>query len=327
MKSNLVKIIIDKIRQKLANQILSQTSEKLNSEAAVNKTEVMINNDAVKNGNSQTDRKPQASIEEIMKRAGLEPSLENAQAIYALTDVSDYLLEGLNFEGRSAYRFAKRTFDIVASAVGMCLLSWLILGTAIAVKVTSPGPVIFKQQRVGKNKQLFNIYKFRTMRIDTPNLPSHMIDANEWLTPIGAFMRRFSLDELPQLWNIFKGDMSAVGPRPALWSQFDLVAERDLYGANNVRPGLTGWAQINGRDELSIKSKAMRDGEYVANRGIGFDLRCFFGTFAKLFTGSGVVESTVPEPLENKTNSLDSLASSSEDQQSATTEEKKGAVA
>ena len=153
----------------------------------------MFNNDAVKNGNSQTDRKPQASIEELMKRAGLEPSLENAQAIYALTDVSDYLLEGLNFEGRSAYRFAKRTFDIVASAVGMCLLSWLILGTAIAVKVTSPGPVIFKQQRVGKNKQLFNIYKFRTMRIDTPNLPSHMIDANEWLTPIGAFMRRFSL--------------------------------------------------------------------------------------------------------------------------------------
>lgn len=231
-----------------------------------------------------------------MERAGLEPFLENAPAIYELTDVPDYLLQGLNFEGRPIYRFAKRAFDIAASAAGMCLLSWLILGTAIAVKATSPGPIIFKQQRVGKNKQLFNIYKFRTMRIDTPNLPSHMIDANDWLTPIGAFMRRFSLDELPQLWNIFKGDMSAVGPRPALWSQFDLVAERDLYGANNVRPGLTGWAQINGRDELSIKSKAMRDGEYVAKRGIGFDLRCFFGTFAKLFTGSGVVESTVPEP-------------------------------
>lgn len=128
-----------------------------------------------------------------MKNADLEPTLDNATAIYALTDVPDYLLKALNFEGRPAYRFAKRTFDIAASAVGMCLLSWLILGTAIAVKLTSPGPIIFKQQRVGKNKQLFNIYKFRTMRIDTPNLPSHMIDANDWLTPIGAFMRRFSL--------------------------------------------------------------------------------------------------------------------------------------
>lgn len=122
-----------------------------------------------------------------MERAGLEPTLENASAIYALTDTPEYLLEGLNFEGRPIYRFAKRTFDVAASAVGMCLLSWLILGTAIAVKTTSPGPIIFKQQRVGKNKKLFNIYKFRTMRIDTPNLPSHMIDANDWLTPIGAF--------------------------------------------------------------------------------------------------------------------------------------------
>lgn len=239
---------------------MSQTSEQLNSRLEANRAEVVPNADGVKSGSSQTDCESQASIEELMKHAGLEPSLENATAIYALTDVPNYLLQGLNFEGRPVYRFAKRTFDVAASAVGMCLLSWLILGTAIAVKATSPGPIIFKQQRVGKNKKLFNIYKFRTMRIDTPNLPSHMIDANDWLTPIGAIMRRFSLDELPQLWNIFKGDMSAVGPRPALWSQFDLVAERDLYGANNVRPGLTGWAQINGRDELSIKSKAMRDG-------------------------------------------------------------------
>lgn len=155
-------------------------------------------------GKSQT---PQASIEELMERAGLEPTLENASKIYALTDTPEYLLEGLNFEGRSVYRFVKRTFDVAASAVGMCLLSWLILGTAVAVKVTSPGPIIFKQRRVGKNKKLFNIYKFRTMRIDTPNLPSHMIDANDWLTPIGAIMRRLSLDELPQLWNIFKGDI------------------------------------------------------------------------------------------------------------------------
>ena len=236
----------------------------------------------------------QAEIQTLIESVGLEPTLENAAAIYALTATPDDVRDNLNLESRHPYRFAKRVFDMTASACGMILLSWLIVGTAVAVKLTSPGPVIFKQQRVGKNKELFNIYKFRTMRVDTPDLPSHMIDANDWLTPIGAVMRRLSLDELPQLWNIFRGDMSAVGPRPALWSQFDLVAERDKYGANCVRPGLTGWAQINGRDELTIESKAMRDGEYVANRGVTFDLKCFFGTFAKLFTGAGVVESTVP---------------------------------
>ena len=283
---------------------------------------------AHKDGANQLDGEKYAPVEELIKRVGLEPTLENAQAIYALTNTPEYLLLGLNFEGHHLYRFSKRVFDVTASVLGMCLLSWLILGTAVAVKVTSPGPIIFKQQRVGKNKKLFNIYKFRTMRIDTPNLPSHMIDANEWLTPIGAIMRRLSLDELPQLWNILKGDMSAVGPRPALWSQFDLVAERDLYGANNVRPGLTGWAQINGRDELSIKSKAMRDGEYVANRGVLFDLRCFFGTFAKLFTGAGVVEKTVPEPsLVNKGMTSDFAANDPRNQQSVDNEEKEGVVA
>lgn len=312
-----------------------QTSEQLNIETEV---EAARDADDSKVQTSSKSQAPQTLIEELMERAGLEPFLENAPAIYELTDVPDYLLQGLNFEGRPVYRFAKRAFDIAASAAGMCLLSWLILGTAIAVKATSPGPIIFKQQRVGKNKQLFNIYKFRTMRIDTPNLPSHMIDANDWLTPIGAFMRRFSLDELPQLWNIFKGDMSAVGPRPALWSQFDLVAERDLYGANNVRPGLTGWAQINGRDELSIKSKAMRDGEYVAKRGIGFDLRCFFGTFAKLFTGSGVVESTVPEPEKEEAKQVSVVTAqffetenvafpTSDSSQSQQQESEKGAIA
>lgn len=283
---------------------------------------------AHKDGANQLDGEKYAPVEELIKRAGLEPTLENAQAIYALTNTPEYLLSGLNFEGHHLYRFSKRVFDVAASVLGMCLLSWLILGTAVAVKVTSPGPIIFKQQRVGKNKKLFNIYKFRTMRIDTPNLPSHMIDANDWLTPIGAIMRRLSLDELPQLWNILKGDMSAVGPRPALWSQFDLVAERDLYGANDVRPGLTGWAQINGRDELSIKSKAMRDGEYVANRGVLFDLRCFFGTFAKLFTGAGVVEKTVPEPsLVNKDMTSDFAANDPRNQQSVDNEEKEGVVA
>lgn len=266
-------------------------------------------NKAIEEGSGSNCNESEAAgqnIDQLIEQAKLEPTPENAEKIFALTSVNSALEEVLNFNGKPVYRFLKRTFDIAASFAGMVVLSWLIVGTAVAVKVTSPGPVIFKQQRVGKNKRLFNIYKFRTMRIDTPDLPSHMIDANDWLTPIGALMRRLSLDELPQLWNIFRGDMSAVGPRPALWSQFDLIAERDLYGANNVRPGLTGWAQINGRDELSIKAKAMRDGEYVARRGLLFDLRCFFGTFAKLFTGSGVVESTVPEPEDNfkpKTNS------------------------
>lgn len=162
---------------------------------------------AHKDGANQLDGEKHAPVEELIKRAGLEPTLENAQAIYALTNTPEYLLSGLNFEGHYLYRFSKRVFDVTASVLGMCLLSWLILGTAVAVKVTSPGPIIFKQQRVGKNKKLFNIYKFRTMRIDTPNLPSHMIDANDWLTPIGAIMRRLSLDELPQLWNIFRGDI------------------------------------------------------------------------------------------------------------------------
>lgn len=265
-------------------------------------TEVL--NKATEEGSGSNCNESEAegqNIDQLIKQARLEPTPENAEKIFALTSVNPALEEALNFNGKPVYRFLKRSFDIAASAAGMIALSWLIVGTAVAVKVTSPGPIIFKQQRVGKNKRLFNIYKFRTMRIDTPDLPSHMIDANDWLTPIGALMRRLSLDELPQLWNIFRGDMSAVGPRPALWSQFDLIAERDLYGANNVRPGLTGWAQINGRDELSIKAKAMRDGEYVARRGLLFDLRCFFGTFAKLFTGSGVVESTVPEPEGNST--------------------------
>lgn len=292
-------------------------------------------NKAIEKGSGSSYSESEAvsqNIEQLIERAKLEPTPENAEKIFALTSVNPALEEALNFNGKPAYRFLKRSFDIAASAAGMIVLSWLIVGTAIAVKVTSPGPIIFKQQRVGKNKRLFNIYKFRTMRIDTPDLPSHMIDANDWLTPIGALMRRLSLDELPQLWNIFRGDMSAVGPRPALWSQFDLIAERDLYGANNVRPGLTGWAQINGRDELSIKAKAMRDGEYVARRGILFDLRCFFGTFAKLFTGSGVVESTVPEPEDNskfKTNSSEetntSLSENSRISQSNA--EEKGIVA
>lgn len=224
--------------------------------------------------------------------AGL--TIDAAPRAYALTGVPEEVSCELCLSGKYGYRFVKRTFDIVASACGMLVLSPVILGTAIAVKVTSPGPVLFKQQRVGRGKKLFSIYKFRTMRTDTPNLPSHMINANDWFTPIGATLRKFSLDELPQLWNIFCGDMSVVGPRPALWSQFNLVAARDAVGANDVRPGLTGWAQINGRDEISIQEKVALDGEYVCRRGVMFDIKCFFGTFSKL-SGSEVVEAEVPE--------------------------------
>lgn len=224
--------------------------------------------------------------------AGL--TVDTAPQAYALTSVPDEVRSELGLSGRYSYRFVKRAFDIAASTCGMLILSPVILGTAIAVKATSSGPVLFKQQRVGRGKQLFSIYKFRTMRTDTPNLPSHMINANDWFTPIGATLRRFSLDELPQLWNIFCGDMSVVGPRPALWSQFNLVAARDAVGANDVRPGLTGWAQINGRDEISIQEKVALDGEYVRRRGVMFDIKCFFGTFSKL-SGSEVVEAEVPE--------------------------------
>lgn len=229
------------------------------------------------------------TIEEAMQTK-LTP--EDAPRVYALTEVPPEVASEVCLAGKFGYRFVKRAFDIVSSGLGMLILSPIIAGTAIAVKLTSPGPIIFKQCRVGRGKTLFNIYKFRTMRIDTPDLPSHMIDANEWMTPIGATLRKLSLDELPQMWNIFRGDMSVIGPRPALWSQFDLVAERDAYGANDVRPGLTGWAQINGRDELTIEAKSALDGEYVRRRSVLFDLRCFFGTFSKL-SGSEVVESRV----------------------------------
>ncbi len=229
------------------------------------------------------------TIEEAMK-ADLTP--EDAPAVYGLTSVPVAVAMDADLDGKLGYRFVKRAFDVASSGLGLVVLSPIIAGTAIAVKLTSPGPVIFKQRRVGKGKRLFGIYKFRTMRTDTPNLPSHMINANDWMTPIGAALRKLSLDELPQLLNILKGDMSVIGPRPALWSQFDLVAERDRYGANDVRPGLTGWAQINGRDELTIEAKSALDGEYVCRRSALLDLKCFFGTFSKL-SGSEVVESKV----------------------------------
>jgi O-antigen biosynthesis protein WbqP len=215
---------------------------------------------------------------------------DEAAEICRSSSVPPAVANDLQINARRGYAVIKRLFDVLVSTGSLVAFSGVIVAVAVAVKVSSPGPVLFRQKRIGRHKELFDIYKFRTMRIDTPDLPSHCIDANEWMTPVGSFLRKYSIDELPQLWNILMGEMSLVGPRPALWSQCDLIVERDKYGANNVPPGLTGWAQINGRDELSIEEKAALDGEYVRRRGILFDLRCLLGTFSKL-SGEGVVES------------------------------------
>jgi O-antigen biosynthesis protein WbqP len=186
----------------------------------------------------------------------------------------------------------KRLIDIILSLIGLIVLSTIFLILIIAIKLDSRGPVLFKQKRVGINKTHFNILKFRTMRIDTPkDTPTHLLENPEqYITKMGKFLRKTSLDELPQIWNIFVGQMSIIGPRPALWNQYDLIEERDKYGANNVPPGLTGWAQINGRDELPIELKAKLDGEYVENINFWMDVRCFFGTIISVIKTDGVVE-------------------------------------
>lgn len=196
------------------------------------------------------------------------------------------------------YKFIKRLIDVILSLSGLILASWLYLIIMIAIKIDDPGPVFFCQKRVGKGKTYFTLRKFRSMKMCTPHdCPTHLLsDPEAFITRTGRFIRKTSLDEIPQLWNILKGDMSVVGPRPALWNQDDLIAERDKYGANDVRPGLTGWAQINGRDELEIAEKARFDGEYVRilNEGgwkaFKMDVRCFLGTAISAFRGDGVVE-------------------------------------
>ena len=188
--------------------------------------------------------------------------------------------------------FFKRLLAIVLSLLGLLCLGWLLILLCVAIKIDSPGPVLFKQKRVGKGKSHFYILKFRTMRIDTPkDMPTHLLaNPEQYITRVGKFLRKTSLDELPQLLNILKGDMAIIGPRPALWNQFDLIAERDKYGANDIRPGLTGWAQINGRDELEIDVKAKLDGEYVERLSFGFDVKCVLGTIAAVLRSDGVVE-------------------------------------
>ncbi len=172
------------------------------------------------------------------------------------------------------------------------MLSPVFLITSVAIKLDSKGPVFFVQKRVGKGKKHFNMYKFRTMRTDTPHdMPTHMLkDPDAFITKVGKFLRKSSLDELPQLFNILKGDMAIVGPRPALWNQDDLIAERDKYKANDISPGLTGWAQVNGRDELEIPVKAKFDGEYVEKMSLAFDLKCIINTALQVLKHEGVVE-------------------------------------
>ena len=189
-------------------------------------------------------------------------------------------------------RYVKRIIDVILSLVGLILASWLYLLIMIAIEIDDPGPVFFSQKRVGIHKKYFRLYKFRSMKMSTPHdMPTHLLENPEqYITRVGKFLRKTSLDELPQMINILRGDMSIIGPRPALWNQYDLIEERDKYGANDIMPGLTGWAQINGRDELEIPVKAKLDGEYVQKMSFGFDVKCFFGTIGSVLKHDGVVE-------------------------------------
>jgi O-antigen biosynthesis protein WbqP len=200
-------------------------------------------------------------------------------------------------------KYGKRILDIILSGCGIVVLAPVYLILAIAIKVDDPGPVFFRQKRVGIHKTHFNIMKFRTMKMETPrDMPTHLLENPEqYITRVGRVLRKFSLDELPQIFQIFTGQMSIIGPRPALWNQFDLIEERDKYGANDVRPGLTGWAQINGRDELPIDVKARFDGEYVKNLSFGFDCKCFFGTITSVLKHEGVVEGGTGQLEKEKT--------------------------
>jgi O-antigen biosynthesis protein WbqP len=201
------------------------------------------------------------------------------------------------------YKTVKNILDRILALIALIILSPLFLVLIIAIKLDSRGPVLFKQKRVGIHKGHFFILKFRTMRTDTPkDTPTHLLkDSEQYITRVGKFLRKTSLDELPQIINILKGDMAVVGPRPALWNQYDLIAERDKYGANDILPGLTGWAQINGRDELPIDVKARLDGEYVKRMSFGMDVRCILGTVVSVVRQEGVVEGGTGE-LENAQN-------------------------
>ncbi|KRQ85868.1 Undecaprenyl phosphate N,N'-diacetylbacillosamine 1-phosphate transferase [Caloramator mitchellensis] len=212
------------------------------------------------------------------------------------------------------YKSVKKLLDFILSLIGLIVLSPLFLILMIAIKLDSEGPIFFKQKRVGINKTHFEILKFRTMRIDTPkDTPTHLLkNPEQWITKVGKFLRKTSLDELPQIINILKGEMSIIGPRPALWNQFDLIEERDKYGANDLRPGLTGWAQINGRDELPIEVKAKLDGEYTKNFGIKMDIKIFFKTIVYVLKRNGVVEGGTGALQGNHKTASDEVAAAQE---------------
>lgn len=197
-------------------------------------------------------------------------------------------------------RYVKRPLDVLIALVALIVFSPLFLLIALCIRLDSPGPIFFRQKRYGQHRQLFEIYKFRTMRTDTPkDVPSNDLHgASSFITPVGKVLRKTSLDELPQLWNILRGDMALIGPRPALWNQYDLMELRDKYGASDIRPGLSGWAQVNGRDYLSrdLEKKARRDGEYARHITFGFDLKVFLLTLVKVVRRQGIVEGDGEEP-------------------------------
>lgn len=234
--------------------------------------------------------------------------LENKRVVFVVDESDKENADGmrghLEAVGDNIYRAGlydkclKRLIDVVLSFLGLIVLSPIYLGFAIAIKIDDPGPVLFTQKRVGKNMQYFKLHKFRTMKMVTPHdVPTHMLDnPDQYITSVGKFMRLHSIDELVQVWDIFVGNMSIIGPRPALWNQDVLISERDKWGANDIKPGLTGWAQINGRDELELSVKAKLDGEYASKLKMGglgafcFDVKCFFGTVFSVLRGDGVIE-------------------------------------
>lgn len=213
---------------------------------------------------------------------------ENADGVKGyLKVIGEDKIDSTNF-----YHVFKRALDVLMSAGGLIVLSPIYAGLSLAIKIDDPGPAIFSQKRIGKNKQFFNLHKFRSMKMDTPNnIPTHMMkNPDEYITCVGKFIRKFSLDELPQVWDIFVGNMSVIGPRPALWNQELLISERDKYKVHHIKPGLSGWAQINGRDEIEIEDKARLDGEYVKKESLAMDTQCFIETVKKAAFGKEVVE-------------------------------------
>jgi len=242
-----------------------------------------------------------ASEKHINKPEQKNP-MEGKKVIFVNNDEDPVNADGIRGHleaiGQSDYnagfyeKIIKRILDICISLFGLILLSPILLGIIIAIKVDDSGPAFFAQKRIGRHKTYFKLYKFRSMKVNTPkNIPTHMLDdPDAYFTRIGKFLRAHSLDELPQLWNIFTGKMSVVGPRPALWNQDLLVSERDKYNANEVKPGLTGWAQLNGRDELEIEEKALLDGEYVKRIGFRIDCKCFFDSIHVVRKDDSIVE-------------------------------------